>query len=289
MTVNCLLQYAVLVIIVILFHSAVAICFYTWYMNAWLENTIGSRQLWKLNDDGILENKFYHSNTKWRFKEINNELIYIVKNSTQCLEATNEGKIKENLGKAILGDIEEGNPAQRWKKGAKNTEGYLTLKNCKGHEKFLTASVPRLFSDDYLVYELGAECTYGNVYLPCNFRFYLESKIDDAPSEHCEMCEMIYKILKFALTILKYPDMIVFGPPLLIHYIYENLRFVLSPSTMIEKGGVFFKIPEKFQSFTEDSENKDEQFQKFKEVFKTRQDIKQVFEHGACPCPCFTN
>ena len=233
-----------------------------------LEQNIGSRQQWKLNDDGILKNKHYPSDNEWSFiidnsvrnmvtGNFDNELICVVKNSTQCLEATNEGKIKENLGKIILGDIEEGNLAQLWKLGDINTEGYLTLENCKGH-KVLTASEPRLFSDNYLAYELGFECTYGNVFLPCNFRFYLDRSMIDAPYEHGD----ISPFLNDALNILENLDKIVFGPAILIHKIYANLMFVLSPSTMIEQGRGFFKVREKFQSMKEDFENKDEQFQK---------------------------
>ena len=257
---NCLLHYGILVTIVMLIHFAVLFCVFIWFINAlmdkWLEQNIGSRQLWKLNDDGILKNKCFPSNNEWKW-DIKNELIYIVKNSTQCLEATNEGKIKENLGKIILGDIEEGNLAQLWKLGDINTEGYLTLENCKGH-KVLTASEPRLFSDNYLAYELGFECIYGNVFLPCNFRFYLDRSMIDAPYEHGD----ISPFLNDALNILENLDNIVFGPAILIHKIYANLMFVLSPSTMIEQGRGFFKVREKFQSMKEDFENKDEQFQK---------------------------
>ena len=261
---NCLLHYGILVTIVMVIHIVVLFCVFGWFINAlmdkWLEQNIGSRQLWKLSDDGILRNKYFPSNKEWKW-EIKNELICIKENSTQCLEATNEGNIKENLGKIILGDIEEGNRAQLWKRGDKNTEGYLTLENCKGH-KLLTASPPRLFSDNYLAYESGFECIYGNVFLPCNFRFYLDRSMIDGPYEHYDPFSS--PILNGALKTLGYLYKIVFFPAISIHKIYANLMSVLSPTTMIEQGRGFFNIREQFQSMKEDFENEDEQFQKKK-------------------------
>ena len=158
-------------------------------------------------------------------------------------------------------ETSKGNEAQLWKRGDINTEGYLTLENCKGH-KLLTASEPRLFSDNYLAYELGFECIYGNVFLPCNFRFYLVRSMIDGPYEHYDPFSS--PILNDALNTLENLDWIVFRPAILIHEVYAKLMFVLSPSTMIEQGRGFFDIREKIQSMKEDFEYEDEQFQKKK-------------------------
>ena len=96
-------------------------------------------QLWKLHDDGTLENKEKgnFSSIKWNFRPQNNQtdtFFYIENNSTKkVLQATSGNKVKNATKVTLPGG------GQLWKKGYPNIEDYFTLKN-SDFSRFLTAN-----------------------------------------------------------------------------------------------------------------------------------------------------
>ena len=96
-------------------------------------------QLWKLHDNGTLENKekFPFSSKTWKFKPQNNQtdtMYYIEDDSTKMvLQATSGNKVKLATKFTLPG------VGQLWKKGYPNIENYFTLKN-SDFSRFLTAN-----------------------------------------------------------------------------------------------------------------------------------------------------
>ena len=95
-------------------------------------------QLWKLLNDGTLENKEKSpfSSETWKFDPVNNQpdsLLYIEDVSTRkVLQAISGNRVKLATKVTLPGS------GQLWKKGNPNIKNYYTLKN-SDFSKFLTA------------------------------------------------------------------------------------------------------------------------------------------------------
>ena len=96
-------------------------------------NYFSGSQLWKFDDDSMLQNRDMKgvSNETWVFNNTNG-FIYIENDITnKVLGLTNDSIVSWE-------DYEEGNAQQLWIKGEPTVEGYFTLENVfKG--QFLTA------------------------------------------------------------------------------------------------------------------------------------------------------
>ena len=94
-------------------------------------------QLWKIYDDGTLENKEKgnFSSETWKFNNQTDSLFYIEDDSTkEVLQATSGNEVKLAT-KVTL----PGKQKQLWKKGNPNIENYFTIENT-GFSRFLTVN-----------------------------------------------------------------------------------------------------------------------------------------------------
>ena len=96
-------------------------------------------QLWKIYDDGTLENKEKgnFSSETWKFNNQTDSLFYIEDDSTkEVLQATSGNEVKLATKVTLPGKQKI---PQLWKKGNPNIENYFTIENT-GFSRFLTVN-----------------------------------------------------------------------------------------------------------------------------------------------------
>ena len=98
-------------------------------------------QLWKFNDDGMLQNQLLGN---WQFYQnswiipVTGQIGFIESPQIGVLSLSDNPNTKEIV---IMEEKDEENPDQKWQRGPNNKDGFFKIKNMKTNS-FLSAKIP---------------------------------------------------------------------------------------------------------------------------------------------------